>query len=232
MQQRVEDLLRRMTLEEKIGQMTQADQAAVDADPSRGAAGTLGSVLSGGGSVPTPNTPAGLGRMVEPIPVAGAEDTAGYPDHLRDRRGPRARQRPRRPVFPHNVGLGATRDPALVERVGDATATEVPRHRRPLDFAPCVCVSRDERWGRSYESFGEDPALVPGWGRSIDGLQGRRGRLADADRVLATAKHYAGDGDTGYDYGGRRCATWAGRGASSVTDRPGLTVISRADFAR
>ena len=88
-------------------------------------------------------------------------------------------------------------------------------------FAPCVCVARDLRWGRTYESFGEDPGLVVKMQTAIDGFQGRRGELDEPDRVLATAKHYAGDGDTEY-----------GTGSGDYPIDQGITVTSRRDFAR
>jgi beta-glucosidase len=101
-------------------------------------------------------------------------------------------------VFPHNIGLGATRDPELVRRVEEITAQETRASGPQWAFAPCICAARDDRWGRTYESFGEDPSLVIQMETAIDGLQGPPGHLADANHVLATAKHYAGDGDTTY----------------------------------
>jgi beta-glucosidase len=125
-------------------------------------------------------------------------------------------------IFPHNIGLGATRDPGLVERVEHATATEVRATGVPWVFAPCICVTRDARWGRSYESFGEDPALVTAMTTAIDGFQGSTlGQLKNRDRVLATAKHFAGDGDTEY-----------GTGSGDFTIDQGVTITNRADFAR
>ncbi|GIM93748.1 glycoside hydrolase family 3 protein [Paractinoplanes toevensis] len=210
---RVEDLLRRMTLDDKIGQMTQAERGAMAPDPAQVASLRLGSVLSGGGSVPTPNTPAAWVEMVNlfqayalsaplQIPmIYGIDAVHGHGNVYGAT------------VFPHNVGLGAGRDPGLVERVYRATAAEVRATGIPWDFAPCVCVSRDERWGRSYESFAEDPALVIRMETAIDGLQD--------GGVLATVKHYAGDGDTEY-----------GTGNGDFTIDQGITVTSRADFAR
>jgi beta-glucosidase len=199
-ERRVADLLRRMTLDDKIGQMTQAERVAVAPDPSVIATWRLGSVLSGGGSVPTPNTPAAWVEMVNTfqryalstplqIPLIYGIDAVHGHGNVHGAT-----------IFPHNIGLGSTRDPALTERVYHATAREVRATGIPWNFAPCLCVARDERWGRTYESFGEDPALVIPMETSIDGLQGRRrAQLDDPDRVLATAKHYAGDGDTEYD---------------------------------
>ena len=125
-------------------------------------------------------------------------------------------------VFPHNIGLGATRDPRLVERIAQVTAEETRATGPQWIFAPCLCVARDLRWGRTYESFGEDPGLVARMAAAIDGLQGPRARgLDEPDRVLATAKHYAGDGDTEY-----------GSAAGDYTIDQGITVTSRRDFAR
>ncbi|GAA4563021.1 glycoside hydrolase family 3 N-terminal domain-containing protein [Micromonospora coerulea] len=230
---RVDDLLGRMTLPEKIGQMTQAERAAVTDDPTAVARWQLGSVLSGGGSTPASNTPAAWVEMVNgfqaqalgtrlQIPlIYGIDAVHGHGNVYGAT------------VFPHNVGLGATRDPALVERVGHATATEVRATGIPWNFAPCLCVSRDERWGRSYESFGEDPALVVSMETVIEGLQGRRpGQLDDADRVLATAKHYAGDGDTDYD--GATAAANEGKPwwEQKYPIDQGVTVTDREHFAR
>ena len=210
---RVDDLMRRMTLDDKIGQMTQAERGAVTGDPSQIAALRLGSVLSGGGSVPTPNEPSAWVAMVNTfqsyalstplqIPmIYGIDAVHGHGNVYGAT------------VFPHNVGLGATRDPALVEAAYRATASEVRATGIPWDFAPCVCVSRDERWGRAYESFAEDPQLVIKMETAIDGLH--------KGGVLATAKHYAGDGDTTY-----------GTGSGDYTIDQGITITNRADFAR
>ena len=103
-------------------------------------------------------------------------------------------------IFPHNVALGATRDVKLVERIGAATAEEIAVTGIDWTFAPTLAVATDVRWGRSYESFGQDPALVARMGAaSITGLQGKLGTAAflDQTRVIATAKHFFGDGGTG-----------------------------------
>ena len=122
-------------------------------------------------------------------------------------------------VFPHNIGLGATRDPALVRDVEHITAEETRASGPQWAFAPCICVARDDRWGRTYESFGETPDLVKRMETAIDGLQGPPGQLDDTDRVLATAKHFAGDGDTQY---GTAAATTRSTRAIAVTSRRGL----------
>jgi beta-glucosidase len=196
---RVADLLSRMTLEEKVGQMTQAERGAVAGDPTRITDWQLGSVLSGGGSTPTPNTPAAWADMVDGFQRAALNTRLGIPllygvDSVHGHGNLLGAT-----VFPHNIGLGATRDPALVAQVEHVTASETRASGPQWVFAPCVCAARDDRWGRTYESFGEDPGLVIQMETAIDGFQGPPGHLGDADRVLATAKHYAGDGDTRYD---------------------------------
>ncbi|MBK3633976.1 CIA30 family protein [Streptomyces sp. MBT97] len=196
---RVADLVSRMSLAEKTGQMTQAERGAVGTGGDI-AAYDLGSLLSGGGSTPTPNTAGAWAKMIDgyqlrtratrfQIPLIYGVDAVHGHNNLAGAT-----------VMPHNIGIGATRDPRLAERTGAVTAAEVRATGVPWDFAPCLCVTRDERWGRSYESFGEDPALVASMETVVQGLQGARdGRdLKDADRVLATAKHFVGDGGTGY----------------------------------
>ncbi len=219
--QRVDDLLSRMTLEEKVGQMTQAERGAVDADPSLVTTWALGALLSGGGSVPTPNTPTAWADMVDrfqsaalatrlQIPLLYGVDSVHGHGNLYGAT-----------VFPHNIGLGATRDAGLITRVEQVTAAETRATGPQWAFAPCVCVARDARWGRTYESFSEDPQLAARLGSAaIDGLQGTD--VSANDRVLATAKHYAGDGDT--EYG--TSTTWTYK-----LDQ-GVTVTSRQDFAR
>src|SRR5262249_33814722 len=98
-------------------------------------------------------------------------------------------------IFPHNIGLGATRDPALVQQIGRATAEEVSGTGIDWDFAPCLCVVRNDRWGRSYESFGEVPTIASSMTTIVTGLQGTTLGAAPAS-VMATAKHYIGDGGT------------------------------------
>lgn len=196
---RVADLLSRMSLAEKAGQMTQAERAGL-ATPGDIASYDLGSLLSGGGSTPTPNTPEGWARMIDgfqlqaqatrfQIPLIYGVDAVHGHNNLYGAT-----------VMPHNIGIGATRNPRLAERTAAVTAAEVRATGVPWDFAPCLCVSRDERWGRAYESFGEDPALVESMETVIQGLQGSAdGReLSRDDKVLATAKHFVGDGGTAY----------------------------------
>jgi beta-glucosidase len=220
---RAELLLAQMTLEEKVGQMTQAEQGAVAADPSLVTTWRLGSLLSGANSPPTPNTPEAWAAMVDGFQARALQTRLRIPllygvDAVHGHGNLVGAT-----VFPHNIGLGATRDPDLVRAVAQVTATETRATGPQWIFAPCVCVARDLRWGRTYESFAEDPGLVIKMSTAIDGLQGpRASQLARPDRVLATAKHYAGDGDT--EYG-------SAVGGGFTIDQ-GVTVASRREFAR
>ncbi|PWI15356.1 glycosyl hydrolase [Streptomyces sp. Act143] len=228
-QRRVADLLSRMSLEEKAGQMTQAERGAVGTGGDI-AAYALGSLLSGGGSTPTPNTPEAWAKMIDSfqlraqatrfqIPLIYGVDAVHGHNNLVGAT-----------VMPHNIGLGATRDPRLAQRTGAVTAAEVRATGIPWDFAPCLCVTRDERWGRSYESFGEDPALVDSMETIIQGLQGARNGadLKDDDKVLATAKHFVGDGGTAY--GSSTTGTYTiDQGVTTVT-RQQLEAIHLAPY--
>ena len=223
---RVADLLSRMTLDEKVGQMTQAERGGIDADPTQITTLGLGSVLSGGGSVPTPNTPTAWADMVDRYQRAAMATRLGIPliygvDSVHGHGNLLGAT-----VFPHNIGLGATRDPRLVERVAHVTAEETRASGPQWAFAPCVCVARDDRWGRTYESFGESPQLVISMETAIDGLQGRPGQLKNNDRVLATAKHFAGDGLTTYGTGSNN---------GTMGDYPidqGVSQVNRQTFDR
>jgi beta-glucosidase len=209
-----------MTLAEKVGQMTQAERASLTPDDSQIATLFLGSVLSGGGSVPTPNTPAAWADMVDgfqktalstrlKIPILYGVDTVHGHGNLLGAT-----------VFPHNIGLGATRDPGLVRDVEHIAADETRASGPQWAFAPCICAAQDDRWGRTYESFSENPDLVIQMETAIDGFQGNGGSdLAHRDRVLATAKHYAGDGDTVF-----------GTGNGDYTIDQGISQTNRRDF--
>ncbi|WP_330454030.1 MULTISPECIES: glycoside hydrolase family 3 N-terminal domain-containing protein [unclassified Streptomyces] len=228
--QRVADLLSRMSPAEKAGQMTQAERNALSSQGDI-AAYDLGSLLSGGGSVPSPNTPEAWAKMIDgyqlraqatrfQIPlIYGVDAVHGHNNLVGST------------IMPHNVGLGATRDPKLAEKTGAVTASEVRATGVPWDFAPCLCVSRDERWGRSYESYGEDPALVQSLETVIQGMQGAAsGKDLDRnDKVLATAKHYVGDGGT--EYGSSTTGSYTtDQGVTKVT-RQELEAVHLAPFS-
>ncbi|WP_158892042.1 glycoside hydrolase family 3 protein [Amycolatopsis anabasis] len=189
---RVADLLGRMSLDDKIAQMVQAERNA--ATPARAAELRLGSILSGGGSAPTPNTAESWADMYDDYQRAALATPLGIPtiygvDAVHGHNNVVGAT-----IFPHNIGLGAADDPALAERIGRATAEEVSATGVDWDFAPCLCVARDDRWGRTYESFGEIPRNAVVNSTIINGLQGKR--LAAPGSVLATAKHFIGDGGT------------------------------------
>ncbi len=226
---RVHDLLGRMTLEEKVGQMTQAERGAIDADQGQITSLALGSVLSGGGSTPANNTPEGWADMVDGyqaralatrlhIPLLYGVDSVHGHNNLVGAT-----------IFPHNIGMGATRDPELVRTQQHITAIETRATGPQWVFAPCVCVTRDERWGRSYESYGEDPGLVIRMETAIDGFQGTRtSDLARRDHVLATAKHYAGDGDTAY--GSSTSGTYTIDQGVAITDHRHFAKVDLAPY--
>ncbi|WP_346111163.1 glycoside hydrolase family 3 protein [Nonomuraea maheshkhaliensis] len=199
---RVADLMSRMSLDDKLGQMTQAERGSASAADVT--AYRLGSVLSGGGSAPPVNTAAGWADMYDSYQNAALATPLGIPlvygvDAVHGHNNVVGAT-----IFPHNIGLGATRDPDLAERIGRAVAEEVSGTGIDWNFAPCLCVARDDRWGRTYESFGETPDLPASMTSIVTGLQGER--LGGPASVMATAKHYVGDGGTtgGADQGDTR----------------------------
>ena len=190
-------LVAKMTLAEKVGQMTQPDWKALKDRKDVGGL-FLGSLLCGGNSDPdSGNTlkdwtgvyeeaqKQALGtRLAIPL-VFGVDAVHGHNNVLGA------------VVFPHNIGLGCTRDPGLIQRIGEVTALETRATGIQWTFAPCVAVPRDIRWGRTYEGFSEDPAVATMLGEaSVRGLQGER--LAGPENVLACAKHFVGDGGTAF----------------------------------
>jgi beta-glucosidase len=199
--QRVEDLLARMTLDDKLGQMTQVEKDAL-VPQSDLAAYRIGSVLSGGDSTVSPNNAQTWADTYDSLQRTALGTPLGIPviygiDAVHGHNAVRGAT-----LFPHNIGLGATRDPALVQRVGRAVAEEMAGTGIDWDFAPCLCVARNDRWGRTYESFGETPELPTAMTSFITGMQGDT-LGGDPASVLTTAKHYLGDGGTtgGVDQG-------------------------------
>ena len=199
--ERVRPVLARMTLRQKIGQMTQAERR--HATPADVRDFHLGSVLSGGGSCPGGNRPADWLAMTDAYWAASMEEADGHlpipllygVDAIHGHGNVRGAT-----VFPHNIGLGAAGDPELIERVGRVTAREVLATGADWSFAPTLAVARDPRWGRCYESFSDDPRRVAACAaRIVSGLQGRPGEVG----VVACAKHWVGDGGTreGVDQG-------------------------------
>ena len=208
---RVESLLAQMSLEQKAGQMIQAEIRSVT--PADVRKYGLGSVLNGGGSFPKGNKQAAvkdwLALADAYFDASNHAGTAG-PSSIPALWGTDAVHGHSNvygaTLFPHNIGLGATRNKDLVEAIGVATAKEVAATGIDWAFAPTVAVASDFRWGRTYESFSEDPALVQELGasmvRGLQGHAGQKGFLAPG-QVLATAKHFIGDGATvgGVDQG-------------------------------
>jgi beta-glucosidase len=197
---KVRELLSKMTLDEKLGQMTQPDQLFLK-DISDIQKYYLGSLLNGGDSDPKAgNSLEAWTEMVDKyqsealktrlaIPLLyGVDAVHGHNNVLNA------------VIFPHNIGLGCTRNPQLVEKAARITAEEVRATGINWTFAPCVAVPRDERWGRTYEGFGEAPELARTLGEAaVRGFQGAD--LSNPLSVLACAKHFVGDGGTVYGTG-------------------------------
>jgi beta-glucosidase len=202
---RVESLLARMTLDEKLGQMAQVDMNALK-DKADVKNCFLGSVLSGGDSDPPDITAQGWAKAVEEyqswafrtrlkIPLLYGIDAVHGHNNVDGA-----------VIFPHNIGMGATRNPALVEQAARVTAQEMAATGIRWTFAPCIAVARNPRWGRTYESFGETPELAESLGSAaVRGFQGES--LEEPTSVLACAKHFLGDGGTrdGIDQGNTEC---------------------------
>ncbi|MFK7773090.1 MAG: glycoside hydrolase family 3 protein [Saprospiraceae bacterium] len=194
--QYVESLLQKMTLDQKIGQMTQTERMVIT--PEEVKTYHIGSVLSGGGSVPKSNRPADWIEMNDAywsasmeadehhlaIPIIyGVDAVHGHSNVIGAT------------IFPHNIGLGAANDPELIERIAKVTAREILSTGVEWTFAPTLAVARNNQWGRTYESYSEDPAIVQSYsGRFVKGLQGELGK----DSVVGCVKHWVGDGGTSY----------------------------------
>jgi len=202
-EEKIARLLERMTLAEKVGQVIQADIASVT--PAEVQQYHLGSVLNGGNSAPgndnrtaaadwlaladefwlaSTNTDDGGAGIPS---IWGTDAVHGHSNILGAT------------IFPHNIGLGAANDPDMMYQIGRATAIEMLATGLDWTFAPTIAVVRDDRWGRTYESYSEDPAIVKAYtSRLIEGIQGKVGTPSyfDQDHLLATAKHFIGDGGT------------------------------------
>jgi beta-glucosidase len=210
----VKALLSQMTLDEKIGQMTQPEQGPVLSNSGDMQKYFIGSVLSGGDSDPNEGNSlqawtdlydrvqqeAMKTRLAIPV-LYGIDAVHGHSNVLGA------------VIFPHNIALGCTRDPELVEKIGRITAVEVRATGIQWTFGPCVAVPQDIRWGRTYEGFSEDPALVQSLGESaVRGLQSAD--LSNPLSILACAKHYVGDGGT----------------SASTAPRPGMPPAAKSSL--
>lgn len=201
--ERAREILSRMTVEEKIGQVIQADIASVTPEEVR--TYNLGSVLNGGNSAPgnkkvaspqewialadafwdasTDTSDGGVG-----VPAIWGTDAVHGHNNLAEAT-----------IFPHNIGLGAAHDPEMMGRIGKITAIEVRATGVDWTFAPTLAVAQDDRWGRAYESYSENPELVASYADAmVYGLQGQPGTedFLKGDNLMATAKHFIGDGGT------------------------------------
>ena len=207
---RIDEIMAKMTLEQKVGQVIQADSDNVTPEEVRQY--RLGSVLSGGNSAPGDEPYASAAEWLaaadayfeasmDPtgveiaIPIIWGIDAVHGHANLYGAT-----------VFPHNIGLGAANNPDLIEEITRVTAAELIVSGHDWTFAPTLAVPRDDRWGRTYEGFSEDPSIVASYAdRIVYGLQGRPGTESffDATRVISSAKHFVGDGGTtnGIDQG-------------------------------
>ena len=191
---KAKNLVAEMTLDEKIGQMTQVDHRYLE-QKSDIKTYFLGSLLSGGGSTPDTNNPRSWVRMYNEYQGFALDTRLGIPliygiDAVHGHNNVYGAT-----IFPHNIGLGCSNDEGLVQEISEATAREVRATGLDWTFAPCLAVSQDERWGRTFESYSEDTEIVTRLGiASIKGYQGDN--LDNSNSVLACAKHYVGDGST------------------------------------
>lgn len=204
---RVHSIVSSMTLEQKVGQMTQADIRSITPQDVRRY--YIGSVLNGGGAWPAMNMHSSIADWLKlsdafyrasmstdmkvKVPVIWGTDAVHGHNNVYGAT-----------LFPHNIGLGAAHDPELIERIGRATAAQVRATGITWTFAPTLAVVQNPRWGRSYESYSSDPALVRAYGEAM--VRGLQGKLGSPTSVLATAKHWLGDGGTfhGKDQGETR----------------------------
>ncbi|XP_042957161.1 beta-glucosidase BoGH3B-like [Carya illinoinensis] len=200
---RIKDVLSRMTLQEKVGQMTQIERGVATPDAIKDL--SIGSILSAAASGPFAKAVSSdWADMVDGFQKSALESRLGIPliygiDAVHGNNSVYGAT-----IFPHNVGLGATRDADLARRIGEATALEVRASGIHYTFAPCVAVCRDPRWGRSYESYSEDTEIVRKMTSIVTGLQGQppcehpKGYpfVAGRNNVIACAKHFVGDGGT------------------------------------
>ena len=189
---RVEDLLARMTVEEKVGQMTLVERGSINNDDI--AELGIGALLSGGGGYPPGNnTPEGWAEMVDNYQTLALQSRLGIPllygvDAVHGHSNVVGAV-----IFPHNIGLGATANPELVEEICHVTAQEMIATGIYWNYSPVLAVPQDIRWGRSYEGYGQETALVSELAIAcLHGLQGES--LSDRFTVLATPKHFVGDG--------------------------------------
>jgi beta-glucosidase len=205
-------LLAKMTVEQKVGQIIQADISAIS--PADLKKYPLGSILAGGNSGPYGNERASAAqwkKLVDEFRSASLGSGVGIPTLFGVDAVHGHSNLPGATIFPHNIGLGAAHDPDLIARIGAATAAEIAGSGIEWTFAPTLAAPQDVRWGRTYEGYSSDPALIARYSRAMTlGLQGNleAGKPVTSSHVAATAKHYLADGGTadGRDQGDARIA--------------------------
>lgn len=213
LEKRITDLMAAMTVEEKVGQLVQGDIASLTPDDVRRY--RLGSILAGGNSDPGGRydaSPAEWLALADAFYDASMDTSKGGKaipllfgiDAVHGQSNIIGAT-----LFPHNIGLGATRNPELLRQIGGITALETRVTGMEWTFAPTVAVPQDDRWGRSYEGYSESPEVVASYaGAMVEGLQGRVGtpEFLDGRHVIASVKHFLGDGGTtdGKDQGDTR----------------------------
>jgi len=199
---KVKQLLSKMTLEQKIAQMIQPEISDVTVEDMRKYG--FGSYFNGGGSFPNKDkhaTPIDWIKLAEDMYQASIDDsldgstipTMWGTDAVHGHNNVIGAT-----LFPHNIGLGATNNPELIQKIAQVTATEVMVTGIDWVFAPTVATVRDDRWGRTYEGYSEDPEIVKLYaGAIVKGLQGNSGKdFLGNDKVISTVKHFIGDGGT------------------------------------
>ena len=198
---RITQILKQMTVEEKVGQTLQPEWKSIK--PEDVITYHIGSIENGGGAVPNGDKHASVQdwlNLIEPYYDASVDPRAGHvripliwaSDAVHGHNNVFAAT-----LFPHNIGLGAAHDPELIRRIGKATAEEVRSTGMDWSFAPTIAVARDDRWGRTYESYSEDPKIVAQYAAAmVQGLEGQGSTFLDKDHVISTAKHFLGDGST------------------------------------
>ena len=199
-EKKIDGLLKQMSVEEKVGQVIQPEWKSIT--PQDVITYHIGSIENGGGAVPGGNKHSSVAdwvNLIEPyydasvdpanhvrIPLIWASDAVHGHNNVYGAT-----------LFPHNVGLGAMHDPDLIRKIGEVTAAEVRSTGMDWSFAPTIAVARDDRWGRTYESYSEDPKIVTEYASAmVKGLEGEGPTFLDKDHVISTAKHFLGDGST------------------------------------
>ena len=215
-EKKVDDLIAQMTIDEKVGQMTQIDQRFLDTITDLSTY-SIGSLLSGGGSHPSVNEPQAWLDMYNKYQSETLKNRLGIPlvygiDAVHGHNNVYAAT-----IFPQNIGLGATNNPELIYEISKATSLEVAATGIDWTFSPCLSSPEDYRWGRTYEGFSSDPNIVEILGAAaVEGYQSVE--TETGKKVIACAKHFIGDGNTEF-----------GTGMNGLVDR-GNTILTSEEL--